>query len=114
SSPWSIIQSANDGVGLAGLPVVSDAGGMSVSEGPAVADGVLTATISGGDAGGDVHVFGVSGTEVLAEQVETLEAGGTVEVSLEVGDADPASITFAASLVTDDGNAQAVAAPVSP
>lgn len=114
NSPWSIIQSANDGVGLAGQPVVSESGQMSLTEGPTVADGVLTATISGGDAHGTVHVFAVSDNMVLAEQTGSLEAGGTIDVSLEVGDVDPASITLAASFVTEDGHVQAVAAPVAP
>ena len=114
NSPWSIIQSARDGVGLAGQPKVSESGQVTLTDGPNVSDGVLTATISGGDTGGTVHVFAVSDTTVLAEQTETLEAGGTLDVSLEVGDADPESITLAASFVTDDGHVQAVAAPVAP
>ncbi len=114
NSPWSIIQSANDGVGLAGLPVVSDAAAMHVTEGPTVVDGVLTATISSGDASGTVHVFAVQDTTVLAEQSEALTAGSTIGVSRDVGEPDPASITFAASLVTDDEHVQAVAAPDAP
>lgn len=114
SSPWSIIQSASDGVGLAGLPVVPAGEQMSFSNGPSLDGGEATATITGGDAGGTVQIFAVSGDQILAEWGAELEAGDAIDVSFDVGQADPATITLAASLVTEDGSVQAVAAPVSP
>src|SRR5665811_1499880 len=113
-SPWSIIQLANEGAGLAGQPVVGETGEISVTEGPTVSDGQLTATITAGDASGTVHVFAVSDNAVLADQSEAIDAGGTIDVSLDVGDADPASIIVATSFVTDDGQVQALASPVTP
>jgi hypothetical protein len=114
SSPWSIIQSASDGVGLAGLPVVPAGEQMSFSNGPSLDGGEATATITGGDAGGTVQIFAVSGDQILAEWGAELEAGDAIDVSFDVGQAEPATITLAASLVTEDGSVQAVAAPVSP
>lgn len=113
-SPWSIIQSAQDGVPLGGGPSVDSASAVSVISGPSIEDGTLTATVEAGEAGGALHAFAVSENEVLGDQVVTIEAGDIVDVTVEVGDADPTEVTFALSFETDDGAVQAVSATVSP
>lgn len=113
-SPWSIIQSAQDGVPLGGGPSVDSASAVSVVSGPSIEDGTLTATVEAGEAGGTLHAFAVSENEVLGDQVVTIEAGDIVDVTVEVGDADPTEVTFALSFETDDGAVQAVSATVNP
>jgi LmbE family N-acetylglucosaminyl deacetylase len=114
-SPWSIIQAAGDGVPLGGAPAVPESGEVSLAAGPTAGDGTLTATLQAGDTGGAVHAFAVDGTgAVLGEQEVTVDAGATVEIAIDVGDADPAGITFAASFQTDEGAVQAIAETVQP
>jgi LmbE family N-acetylglucosaminyl deacetylase len=114
NSPWSIIQAAEDGVGLGGNPVVGEASKVTVTSGPAVEEGTLTATVQAGDTGGEIHAFAVSDGTVLGDQAVTIEAGATADISIDVGDADPASVTLALSFQTEDGASQAVTAEAQP
>src|SRR5690606_10815458 len=80
-SPWSILQSAEDGVPLAGAPAVSEAEAVQVSDGPTVEGGTLTATVQAGDAGGQIHAFALDQDgNALGDQVLTIEAGGTADI----------------------------------
>jgi len=112
-SPWSILQSAEDGVPLAGAPAVSEAEAVQVSDGPTVEGGTLTATVQAGDAGGQIHAFALDQDgNALGDQVLTIEAGGTADINIEVGEAD--SVTFALSFLSEAGSVQAIADQVTP
>lgn len=113
-SPWSIIQAANNGVGLAGGPVVSPSGQVTVSNGPVVEDNTLTATLQTGDIGGDVHAFAVVDTVVLGDEVLTLEPNATGEVTIDLGEVQTEEVTFAMSFTDADGATQAEAINVEP
>lgn len=111
-SPQSIVQSAGDGVPLGGNAAAPEGSRVSVSEGPDVTDGTLTATLRAGDAGGTVHAYAIGPDGAIADQVIELEAGETAEVSIDIGDADPASLQLAYSFLTEDGAVDAVVTPV--
>jgi LmbE family N-acetylglucosaminyl deacetylase len=113
-SPQSILQSAGDGVPLGGNPAVSEGSRVTVAEGPAIADGTLTASLQAGDTGGSVHAFAIGPDGAIGDQQMDIEAGGTADISIEVGDVDPASLTLAYSFQTEDGAVDAVAAPAQP
>jgi hypothetical protein len=113
-SPQSILQSAGDGVGLGGNASVPESGRVTVADGPAIADGALTATLQAGDAGGTVHAFAIGPDGAIGDQQVEIAPGGTADISIEVGDPDPASVTLAYSFQADDGAVDAVAAPVEP
>ncbi|HYH12323.1 MAG TPA: hypothetical protein VD789_08225, partial [Thermomicrobiales bacterium] len=75
--------------------------------------GTLTATVQAGGAGGQIHAFALDADgNVLGDQVLTVEAGGSVDVSVDVGDA--ASVTLVMSFVTEEGAVQAIATSVAP
>jgi hypothetical protein len=111
-SPQSIVQSAGDGVPLGGNEAAPEDSRVTVAEGPSVADGTLTATLQAGDAGGTVHAFAIGPDGVIADQAVEIEAGETAEVSIDVGDAGPASLKLAYSFLTEDGAVDAVVTPV--
>ena len=113
-SPQSIVQSAGDGVPLAGGPAVPDGSEVTIADGPSAADATLTATLQAGDAGGRVHAFAIGPDGPIGDQVVDVAAGETVDVSIDIGNADPASVTLAFSFETDDGAVDAVAEPVQP
>ncbi len=107
-SPMSIVQSASDGVPLSGAPAVTDANAISLSSGPTLDGGTLAATVQAGDASGTVRAYALADDgSVVGEQELAVEAGGTGEISIDVGDTGVA--TLAVSFQTDDGAVQAVA-----
>lgn len=114
NSPWSIIQAARDGVPPGGSPAVLQGSEVTVTSGPTVQDGVLTATVEAGEAGGSVHAFVVSDGEVLGDQTVDIEGGQTVDLSIDIGDTDPASMTFAMSFESNGDRVQPIATPVEP
>src|SRR5699024_5472110 len=102
-SPQSIVQSAGDGVPLGGNPAVPDGSRVSVAEGPIVTDGTLTATLQAGDAGGRIHAFAIGPDGAVGNQEVEIEAGGSADVSIDIDDADPSSLTLVYSFLTEDG-----------
>lgn len=113
-SPQSIVQSAGDGVPLAGNPAVPEGSEVTIADGPAVADGTLTATLQAGEASGRVHAFAIGPDGAIGDQEVEIAAGETADLSIDIGDADSASVILAYSFETDDGAVDAVAAPVQP
>jgi LmbE family N-acetylglucosaminyl deacetylase len=113
-SPQSILQSASDGVPLGGGAAVAEGSQVTVADGPAVTDGTLTATLQAGDSDGTVHAFAIGPDGVLGDQEVPIDAGGTADIAIPIGDADPASVTLAYSFQTDDGAVDAVAEAVQP
>ena len=67
-----------------------------------------------GDAGGRVHAYAIGPDGPIADQEFEIEAGDTAEVSIDIGDADPATVTLAYSFLTEDGAVDDVAAPIAP
>ncbi len=107
NSPQSIRQSANDGVGLGGHPLVPAGEGVSV-EGVTVADGTLTIGMTAATAG-DVYVAYVVDGTVVQEVQQTVDAGD-VEITLE--DAGEGELLI--SFVDGQGRVQAIDETVSP
>jgi hypothetical protein len=113
-SPQSILQSSADGVGLGGNPTVLPGSGVMVASGPAVQDGVLTATVQAGESGGTLHAFAIGPDGAVGDQTVEIEAGQSVDLGIADVDADPASLMFAMSFESNGGRVQAIATDVQP
>lgn len=113
-SPWSIIQAANNGVGLAGGSMVSQSGQVTLVEGPTLEGTTITASVQSADTGGDVHAFVVADNVVLGDEVVVLGPGETAELTLDLEEVPASEVTFAMSFTSEDGATQAVTAPVEP
>jgi hypothetical protein len=113
-SPQSILQAAGDGVPLGGNPAVLPGSEVTIASGPTVQDGVLTVTLQAGEADGAVHAFAIGPDGAIGDVEIEIEGGQSVDIAIDVGDAEPASLTFALSFESDGGRVQAIATSVGP
>ena len=85
TSPQSILQSARDGVALAGNPAVPPAQSVAIVAGPTVTGDNVSADLRAkGD--GTAYVFVWNGVEAVARQEVALTAGQTQTVNLPLGE----------------------------
>lgn len=112
-SPQSILQSAEDGVGLAGQASVPDGQGITVSGAPAIDGDTVTLSVATGSAG-TVTLFDWQDGTFDANQATALDVtpGGDNSVKVpRVGDGTSGQILI--SFVSEDGDVQALAVPYS-
>ncbi|MEJ7837611.1 MAG: sugar-binding protein [Thermomicrobiales bacterium] len=109
NSPQSILQSAEDGVTLAGKPAVSDENALSIVGDPVFEEGLVTVTIATGAVTGDINVFLWDGTAVLASTTAWGLDGSEVTFRLDAGEATSGTILI--GYESDEGQVQAMALP---
>jgi LmbE family N-acetylglucosaminyl deacetylase len=107
-SPQSIRQSANDGVGLGGNPVIPDGEGVTIDN-VTVADGVPVIELSTASAG-DLYIVHVVDGAVVAEETVTLGAGETYAYTLTASGGGEVLISFQ----DEQGRVQAIAEAFGP
>ena len=107
NSPQSIRQSAADGVGLGGHPLIPDGEGVTVDSG-SVEDDVVVLEMGMGSSGDLYIAYVVDGT-VVQEVQDSFDAG-EVEMSLSYAGEGELLISF----LDEQGRVQAIAEPVSP
>jgi LmbE family N-acetylglucosaminyl deacetylase len=90
NSPQSILQSATNGVPLAGGPAAPDGQSAAITDGPAVEGSGVTVTLDA-QGPGSANLFIWDGEQILANQSVTIPAAGTQTVTVQV--ADPSVIT---------------------
>jgi LmbE family N-acetylglucosaminyl deacetylase len=110
-SPFSIAQSAGDGVPLAGMPPVETGLGLAFSQAPTLADGSIDLAFEAGTNGTvEAFVIDVDGI-VVASQTIGVQSGVT---DITIGDVSGSGdLTLLVSFLTSDGRVQALSAPVS-
>jgi hypothetical protein len=110
-SPFSIAQSASDGVPLAGMPPVETGLGLAFSQAPTLTDGSIDLAFEAGTNGtAEAFVIDVDGT-VVASQTIGVQSGVT---DITIGDVSGSGdLTLLVSFLTGDGRVQALSTPVS-
>lgn len=112
-SPQSILQSASDGVGLGGHPVVPEGEGLSVSgEGVSVEDGEYIIRLDANSAGAVNVFYYVDGT-VAALFEDDVAAGDSVDYSVPERDIAGEGYVLV-SFLDEHGHVQAIAEPLVP
>lgn len=117
-SPQSILQSAQDGVPLAGAAGAPLSRRLKVVSGPTLTPGAVTVTLRAGDSAGRAHVFAWDGTESVNDTVVTFAAGQTRTVSLALSGAQHDALAAGGMLLfsysADAGGTQSRALVITP
>ncbi len=116
TSPQSILQSAMDGVALAG-DRAAPTGTVTVASGPVLSGNTLSVDLQATEEG-IAHVFFWNGTAATGEQVVTLTPGQTQTVTWELDEASRASVERGSGMVlvgfeTADGAKASIAEGIS-
>jgi len=105
-SPLSILQSAMDGVGLAGDAMIPEGEGLIIEE-TSTDDGEIGVRVTAQTAG-DIHLFQFVDGVVLDQQAQTLSAGESLDYAFPSEEGDEAYILI--SFVDEHGHVEAIAA----
>lgn len=108
-SPLSILQSANDGVGLGGHAKVPEGEGLSVDEGAIVEDGEVSLTFTA-NSDGAIHLFVWSDGAVVGEYQDNVSAGAARSYGVPLPEGVTEGVVLV-SFVDSDGRVQAIAEP---
>jgi LmbE family N-acetylglucosaminyl deacetylase len=109
NSPWSIMQSSQDGVSLAGKPAVTEPAAIRIDGEPTVTDGLLKVTIGTGEATGNLSIFAWDGEAVIASNQAFALDESSITFQLDVTSAPEGWLLI--GFETDDGAVQAIAVP---